>query len=203
MLEKHNSICPSVLQSFPSVFSVSIHYCLHMALMMSCSMHLRYMHRWESIFLFWYGNNFWLCKLCPLHSQPVFADRLWVTAINVTYSRLQYLRNTTTVDYLNQLLYDCVIQLGLIHMAPVITLQQFCDPVPFAQFVSYEKGFKPCEKLPLCLIFLCCLNQGKLGHRKIWMKHTKRADLVAKESLWHVDLQKSQHTEGERGFTWR
>lgn len=76
------------------------------------------------------------------------------------YSRLQYLRNTGTVDYHNQLLHSCVIHKpGLIHTAPVITLQQFCDPFPFVQFVSYEKGFKPCEKLPLYLIFLCCLTR--------------------------------------------
>lgn len=83
-------------------------------------------------------------------------------------------------------------------MALVITLQQFCDPFPFAQFVSYEKGFNPCEKLPLCFIFLCSLNQGKLGHRKIWMKHRERDDLVAKESLWRE--KKSQHAEREERF---
>lgn len=123
-------------------------------------------------------------------------------ACDCTYSRLQYLKNTITVDYHNQLLHDCVIQQGLIHMALVITLQQFCDSFPFAQFVSYEKGFKPCEKLPLCLLFLCCLNQGKLGHRKIWMKHSEGVGCQGVPVTWGWG-EKSQHAGGERGFTWR
>lgn len=55
---------------------------------------------------------------------------------------------------------------------------------PFAQFVPYEKDSKPCEELPLCLVFLCCLSQGNWVTRKMWMKHGKRARLVSKESLW-------------------
>lgn len=43
------------------------------------------------------------------------------------------------MDYHNQVLHDRVIQLSLIHMTVVITLQQFCDPFPFVQFVSYAK----------------------------------------------------------------
>lgn len=55
---------------------------------------------------------------------------------------------------------------------------------PFAQFIPYEKDSKPCEKLPLCLVFLCCLSQGNWVAGKMWMKHGKRARLVSKESLW-------------------
>lgn len=64
-----------------------------------------------------------------------------------------------------------------------------------------KKDFKPCGKLPLCLIFLFCLNQWKLGHRKIWMKHRERVDFGCQGVPVTCGLgEKSQHAEGERGF---
>lgn len=86
--------------------------------------------------------------------------------LHVQYSGPQHLTNTTAKDEHNQLLLDRVMQPGLIHTAQVTTLRPFCDPFPVAQFVSCEKGFKLCEKLPLCLIYSCCLNRKKNGSQK-------------------------------------
>lgn len=90
-----------------------------------------------------------------------------------------------------------------------MTLKQFCDPFPFVQFVWYEKGFKPHEKLPLCLIFLCCLNHRKKWvRRKIWMKRGAWADSVAKEFLWRISWQRKARGQrlymeaGEHSKTW-
>lgn len=196
MLEKHVAICPSALQSFPFSnciwISMSLQYVFIWLSWFYVQVSLQRMHRCKSVFLFWYWNmfdfvNFILStvSICRSLVSPVSH----LARVNVTICTVGY--NTWAIQPLWITIISSYTWLcdttGLNLHGTGDYIEVILWPFSICTICLIWKGFNPCEKLPLCLIFLCCLNQGKLGHRKIWMKQRQRADSVAKKFLWRVD----------------